>query len=108
MRDAFAVLFFVSVGMLFNPAFLLGTPGLLAATLAIVLVGKPVAALAIVFGALALKNGAGRVPIRRGFARFGIGLGVLQIVLVITALVLFWDDVMRFFEFVERFQTQPE
>lgn len=72
------------------------------------LLGMEKAALAIVFGVLALKNGAGRVPIRRGFARFGIGLGVLQIVLVITALVLFWDDVMRFFEFVERFQTQPE
>lgn len=48
MRDAFAVLFFTSVGMLFDPAFLLESPGLVAATLAIVLVGKPLAALAIV------------------------------------------------------------
>ena len=48
MRDAFAVLFFTSVGMLFDPAFLLEAPGLVAATLAIVLVGKPLAALAIV------------------------------------------------------------
>jgi CPA2 family monovalent cation:H+ antiporter-2 len=48
MRDAFAVLFFVSAGMLFDPGFLLRAPGLVAATLAIILVGKPLAALAIV------------------------------------------------------------
>lgn len=48
MRDAFAVLFFVSVGMLFDPAYLLEEPGLVLATLAIILVGKPLAALAIV------------------------------------------------------------
>jgi len=41
MRDAFAVLFFVSVGMLFNPSTLLTSPGLLAATVAIVLLAKP-------------------------------------------------------------------
>ena len=41
MRDAFAVLFFVSVGMLFNPATILTSPWLLAATLAIVLLAKP-------------------------------------------------------------------
>ena len=48
MRDAFAVLFFVSVGMIFDPRTLLQAPGALAAALAIVLVAKPVAALAIV------------------------------------------------------------
>jgi CPA2 family monovalent cation:H+ antiporter-2 len=48
MRDAFAVLFFVSVGMLFNPMCLVESPLLVAATLAIVLVGKPFAALVIV------------------------------------------------------------
>ena len=48
MRDAFAVLFFVSVGMLLDPASLLKAPGLLAATLAVVLVGKPFVALLIV------------------------------------------------------------
>ncbi len=41
MRDAFAVLFFVSVGMLFDPSALLDAPWLLLATLAIVLVAKP-------------------------------------------------------------------
>lgn len=48
MRDAFAVLFFVSVGMLFDPAHLMDAPGLVLMTLAIILVGKPLAALIIV------------------------------------------------------------
>lgn len=48
MRDAFAVLFFVSVGMLFNPAYLREAPLLVAATLGIILLGKPLAALLIV------------------------------------------------------------
>jgi CPA2 family monovalent cation:H+ antiporter-2 len=48
MRDAFAVLFFVSVGMLFDPFYLVQAPLLVAATLAIILVGKPLAALSIV------------------------------------------------------------
>ena len=48
MRDAFAVLFFVSVGMLFDPLHLVQSPGLMLATLAIILIGKPLAALAIV------------------------------------------------------------
>jgi CPA2 family monovalent cation:H+ antiporter-2 len=48
MRDAFAVLFFVSVGMLFNPESLAEQPLMIAATLAVILVGKPLAALAIV------------------------------------------------------------
>jgi CPA2 family monovalent cation:H+ antiporter-2 len=48
MRDAFAVLFFVSVGMLLDPRFVLGAPGLIAATLAVVLVGKPLVALLVV------------------------------------------------------------
>ena len=48
MRDAFAVLFFVSIGMLVDPLALLETPVLVAATLAIILIAKPLAALAIV------------------------------------------------------------
>jgi monovalent cation:H+ antiporter-2, CPA2 family len=48
MRDAFAVLFFVSVGMLLDPQRLWESPRLVAATLAVVLVGKPLAALALV------------------------------------------------------------
>jgi len=48
MRDAFAVLFFVSVGMLFDPGHLLKEPILVLSTLVIILLGKPLAALAIV------------------------------------------------------------
>ncbi|MBE7508519.1 MAG: cation:proton antiporter [Planctomycetia bacterium] len=48
MRDAFAVLFFVSVGMLFDPAFLLQQPLMVAAALGIILLVKPLAALSIV------------------------------------------------------------
>ncbi|MEX0669211.1 MAG: cation:proton antiporter [Pirellulales bacterium] len=47
MRDAFAVLFFVSVGMIFNPLAMVEAPWALAATLAIVLIAKPLAALGI-------------------------------------------------------------
>jgi len=48
MRDAFAVLFFVSVGMLVDFRVLLQSPGMVLATLAIVLIGKPAAALCLV------------------------------------------------------------
>jgi CPA2 family monovalent cation:H+ antiporter-2 len=47
MRDAFAVLFFISVGMLLNPAAVLDSPLMLLAALAIVVVGKPLAALTV-------------------------------------------------------------
>ncbi len=47
LRDAFAVLFFVSVGMLFDPTVLLREPLAVAAVLGIVLLGKSIAALAI-------------------------------------------------------------
>jgi len=48
MRDAFAVLFFVSVGMLFDPAFILVQPLMVLAALGIILIAKPLAALLIV------------------------------------------------------------
>ena len=48
LRDAFAVLFFVSVGMLFNPAVLIEQPWPLLATVAIIVVGKSMAAFGIV------------------------------------------------------------
>ncbi|MEI7657407.1 MAG: cation:proton antiporter [Phycisphaerae bacterium] len=48
MRDAFSVIFFVSVGMLFDPSFVLREPAMVAAALAVVLLFKPVAALVIV------------------------------------------------------------
>jgi len=47
LRDAFAVLFFVSVGMLFDPAILLRQPGAVVAAVLVVLVGKSLVAWAI-------------------------------------------------------------
>ncbi len=49
LRDAFAVLFFVSVGMLFDPTILVREPLAVLGVLGIVIVGKSVAALAITF-----------------------------------------------------------
>ncbi len=48
MRDAFAVLFFVSVGMLLDPGYVMTAPLLVVSALAVVLVGKPLVALALV------------------------------------------------------------
>jgi len=48
LRDAFAVLFFVSVGMLFDPMILLREPLPIFATLLIIMIGKSVAAYVIV------------------------------------------------------------
>jgi CPA2 family monovalent cation:H+ antiporter-2 len=48
LQDAFAVLFFVSVGMLFDPSILLREPLMVAAVLLLILVGKSLVALGIV------------------------------------------------------------
>ena len=48
LRDAFAVLFFVSVGMLFNPSIVRDAPVTLAAVVAIIMFGKSTAAFLIV------------------------------------------------------------
>jgi CPA2 family monovalent cation:H+ antiporter-2 len=49
MRDAFAVLFFVSVGMLLDPRAVAQTPGLVLAAFAVVVVAKPLVAFVIVW-----------------------------------------------------------
>jgi CPA2 family monovalent cation:H+ antiporter-2 len=49
LRDAFAVLFFVAMGMLFDPTQLLHHVPLTLATLGVVVLGKPIAALLVVF-----------------------------------------------------------
>lgn len=48
LRDAFAVLFFVSVGMLFDPMILVREPLTVVATLAIIVFGKSIAAFLLV------------------------------------------------------------
>lgn len=79
-QDAFAVLFFVSVGMLFNPAVLIEKPLDVAAIVAIIMVGKTLAALAIVMlFRYTLKTG---LIVSSGLAQIGefsfvlVGLGV--------------------------------
>jgi monovalent cation:H+ antiporter-2, CPA2 family len=85
LRDAFAVLFFVSVGMLFDPSILIRAPLELAATLLIILVGKSLAAFLIVraFGrstGTALTISASLAQIGEFsfiLAGLGVGLGIL-------------------------------
>lgn len=48
LRDAFAVLFFVSVGMLFDPAVVVEQPWPLLATVSIIIIGKSIVAYGIV------------------------------------------------------------
>jgi len=50
LQDAFAVLFFVSVGMLFDPSIMVREPWAVAAVLAVILFGKSLAAFIIVIG----------------------------------------------------------
>ena len=66
MRDAFAVLFFVSVGMLFDPRAVLEAPWLAAATLGIIVIGKPLASFCLMLGF--------RQPLRTG-ASVALSLG---------------------------------
>ncbi len=68
LRDAFAVLFFVSVGMLLDPSYLLENPLAVVAVVALIVVGKSLAAMAIV----ALLG----YPLRTGLT---VGAGLAQI-----------------------------
>jgi K+:H+ antiporter len=85
LRDAFAVLFFISVGMLFNPAVLLREPAPLLGALLVVMVGGPCAALLMVraFGyplATGLIIGVGLAQIGEFsfiLADLGVKLGLL-------------------------------
>ena len=87
LRDAFSVLFFVSVGMLFNPAVLADAPGKVAVVVAIVLVGKTIAAIALVLAFryplnTALTVGASLAQIGEFsfiLASLGLSLGLLGI-----------------------------
>jgi CPA2 family monovalent cation:H+ antiporter-2 len=69
LRDAFSVLFFVSVGMLFDPAMLIEEPLRVLVVVAIVMLGKSVAALAIVLAARYPLNTA--LTVSAGLAQVG-------------------------------------
>ncbi|MCU0987816.1 MAG: cation:proton antiporter [Acetobacteraceae bacterium] len=84
-RDAFAVLFFVSVGMLFDPGVLVDRPGAVAATLGVVVIGKALAAAAIML--MLRQSFAATATVTAALAQIGefslvlaeqgIGLGLL-------------------------------
>ena len=82
LRDAFAVLFFVSVGMVFDPMTVVNEPLALAATIAVVLVGSAGSAFLIVrlFGyppGTALTMAAGLAQIGEfSFILAGLGIGL--------------------------------
>lgn len=85
LRDAFAVLFFVSVGMLFNPSIVIEQPLPLLATILIIVIGKSIAAWGIVraFGhdnvtALTIAGSLAQIgEFSFILASLGSGLGVL-------------------------------
>ncbi len=69
LRDAFAVLFFVSVGMLFDPSVLAEEPAMILAALGIILVVKPLAALVIV--AVSGRSSLTALTVALGLAQIG-------------------------------------
>lgn len=69
MRDAFAVLFFVSVGMLFDPKSLFQVPALIGVVLAVVVIVKPLAAVATV-RLLGVPLGTA-IPVGAAFSQVG-------------------------------------
>lgn len=99
LRDAFAVLFFVSVGMLFDPQILVDEPVKLLAVLAIVMIGTPLVAMALVVAFryplnTALTVGASLSQIGEFsfiLAGLGISLGLMPIQgqsLIVAAAIL--------------------
>ncbi len=87
LRDAFSVLFFVSVGMLFDPTVLVESPVKVAVVVAIILVGKTLAAIALVLAFryplnTALTVGASLAQIGEFsfiLAGLGLSLGLLSL-----------------------------
>jgi CPA2 family monovalent cation:H+ antiporter-2 len=81
LRDAFGVLFFVSAGMLFDPAILVEQPGAIASVLVLIVLGKSVAAIVVVLAlgyplSTALTVGASLAQIGEfSFILGGLGLG---------------------------------
>ncbi len=85
MRDAFAVLFFVSVGMLFDPRSLVQTPLVIGVVLFVVVIGKPVAAMLTV--RLLGRPFATAIPVGAAFSQVGefsfiLGTVALQLGLI--------------------------
>ncbi|MDT3707275.1 MAG: cation:proton antiporter [Thiobacillus sp.] len=115
LRDAFAVLFFVAVGMLFDPMILVNDPLPVLGTLFIILVGKSVIAVATIVAfrrplASALAIAAGLAQIGEFsfiLASLGLGLGILPaegrdlivagaiVSILVNPLLLWWAEALR-------------
>lgn len=119
LRDAFAVIFFVSVGMLFDPGVFVRMPLALAATVAIVIFGKALVATAIVLAfrqplASALTVSAGLAQVGEFsfiLATLGVHLGLLpqaaRDLVVGGALVTIMLNPLAF-TLAERLQRRPK
>jgi len=119
LRDAFAVLFFVSVGMVFNPLTLVHDPLALAMTLTVVIVGSAGSALLLVrlFGqpwSTAILIGAGLAQIGEFsfiLADLGIGLKLMpdrarDLILGTSILTILINPFLL--RLVDRFRPQPQ
>jgi CPA2 family monovalent cation:H+ antiporter-2 len=120
LRDAFAVLFFVSVGMLFNPGIVLDQPLALLAAVAIILFGKSVAAYAIVrafrhSGRTAITIAASLAQIGEFsfiLAALGTGLGILpseaRDIILASALISIFANPFLFSFVTSKKETEEE
>jgi CPA2 family monovalent cation:H+ antiporter-2 len=115
LRDAFAVLFFISVGMLFDPRVLLHEPLPLLAVLAVVLIGTPLTAFLLLRAfrrswSTALTIAAGLAQIGEFsfiLAGLGVGLGMIpgavrDLILGASILSIFVNPVL--FHLLRRFR----
>ena len=118
LRDAFAVLFFVSVGMLFDPMILVEQPLAVLGVLGIIIVGKTVAALAITTAfkldrATSLTVGASLAQIGEFsfiLAALGVSLGAMSQQthdLVLAAALLSISLNPFVFRFMDRMGARP-
>ncbi|HEV2082078.1 MAG TPA: cation:proton antiporter [Brevundimonas sp.] len=119
LRDAFAVLFFVSVGMLFDPMILVEQPLAVLIALAIVIVGKTLAALAITTAfrldrATSLTVGASLAQIGEFsfiLAALGVSLGAMSQTthdLILAAALLSISLNPFVFKLIDRMGAKPQ
>jgi len=119
LRDAFAVLFFVSVGMLFDPVILIEQPLAVLIAVGIVIVGKTLAALAITTAfrldrATSLTVGASLAQIGEFsfiLAALGVSLGAMSQTthdLILAAALLSISLNPFLFKLIDRMGARPE
>jgi CPA2 family monovalent cation:H+ antiporter-2 len=119
LRDAFAVLFFVSVGMLFDPTILIEQPVAVLIALGIVIVGKTLAALAITTAfrldrATSLTVGASLAQIGEFsfiLAALGVSLGAMSQTthdLILAAALLSISLNPFVFKLIDRMGAKPQ